>query len=143
MIEIFVIDSRSSTPIYEQIIISVKENIIKGILQPGDKLPSVRELAGILTANPNTVSKAYGELERMRIIETLRGKGTFISVDYKPKLEGDMMSKLKSDLKEILLDAHYLGIEKEDMKKLVDQVYEELGKGSKKRGNADNEKQVF
>jgi GntR family transcriptional regulator len=142
VVTIFVIDPRSSTPIYEQIISSVKESIIKGILQPGDKLPSVRELAGSLTTNPNTVSKAYSELERLKIIETLRGKGTFIAMNYKPKLEGDMMSKLKNELKQILLDAHYMGIEKEDMKKLIDQVYLELRSDNTEGGDV-NEKQVF
>ena len=122
----FNIDARSSTPIYEQIIQGVKESIIKGILQPGDKLPSVRELASMLTANPNTVSKAYGELERLKIIETLRGRGTFISMDYKPKMEEDKMAKLKEDLKKILLDAHYMGIKNTDIKKIMDELYIEL-----------------
>lgn len=122
----FNIDSRSSTPIYEQIINSVKESIIKGILQPGDKLPSVRELASMLTANPNTVSKAYSELERMKIIETLRGKGTFVSINYKPRLEEDKMAKLKEDLKKLLMDAHYMGIKKGDIKKIMDELYTEL-----------------
>lgn len=122
----FNIDARSSTPIYEQIIHGVKEGIIKGILQPGDKLPSVRELASMLTANPNTVSKAYSELERMKIIETLRGKGTFVSTDYKPKLEEDKMIKLKEDLKKILMDAHYMGIKKVDIKMIMDEIYGEL-----------------
>ena len=135
VVTIFSIEPRSSTPIYEQIISSVKESIIKGILQPGDKLPSVRELAGSLTTNPNTVSKAYSELERLKIIETLRGKGTFIAMNYKPKLEGDMMSKLKNELKQILLDAHYMGVEKEAMKKLLDEIYTELRNDTSKGGN--------
>lgn len=122
----FNIDARSSTPIYEQIIHGVKESIIKGILQPGDKLPSVRELASVLTANPNTVSKAYSELERMNIIETLRGKGTFVSTDYKPKLEEENMAKLKEDLKKILMDAHYMGIKKIDIKNIMEELYTEL-----------------
>ncbi len=66
------IDPRSSTPIYEQIIQQLKELCLKGIMKPGDKLPSVRELATIIIANPNTVSKAYKELERDGVIETLR-----------------------------------------------------------------------
>lgn len=61
------IDSRSSKPIYEQIIDGIKENVIRGILEPGDKLPSVRELAVMITTNPNTVSKAYKELEREKL----------------------------------------------------------------------------
>ena len=52
------IDARISTPIYEQVIIGIKELILKGVLKSGDKLPSVRELSTLLTINPNTVSKA-------------------------------------------------------------------------------------
>lgn len=132
----FNIDARSSTPIYEQIIHGVKESIIKGILQPGDKLPSVRELASLLTANPNTVSKAYMELERMKIIETLRGKGTFVSTDYKPKLEEENMAKLKEDLKKILMDAHYMGIKKIDIKNIMEELYTEL-LGENEGGNGN------
>lgn len=132
----FNIDARSSTPIYEQIIQGVKESIIKGILQPGDKLPSVRELALMLTTNPNTVSKAYSELERMKIIETLRGRGTFVSTNYKPKLEEDNMVKLKEDLKKLLMDAHYMGIKKGDIKKIMEELYEELS-GENKGGSGD------
>ncbi len=58
------IDSRSSKPIYEQIVDQIKENIIREVLRPGDKLPSVREMSVMIRINPNTVSKAYKELER-------------------------------------------------------------------------------
>lgn len=73
------LDPRSNTPIWEQIVQNIKELVLKSMLAPSDKLPSVRELASLLVINPNTVSKAYQELERQGIIETLRGKGTFVS----------------------------------------------------------------
>ena len=81
------VDPRSSTPIYEQIELGIKELILKGALKAGEKLPSVREMSSILTINPNTISKAYGELEREGIIETLRGKGTFITDNYRAKVD--------------------------------------------------------
>lgn len=65
-------------PIYLQIIHSIKREIVAGILRPGDKLPSVREQAEALTVNPNTVQRAYQELERESVTETRRGMGTFI-----------------------------------------------------------------
>lgn len=122
------IDVRSSRPIYEQIIDGIKENILKGILMPGDKLPSVREMSSLLTTNPNTVSKAYTELERQGVIETIRGKGTYVSSNYKPKMEEDRMEKLKEDIKKIILEAHYMGIRKEDVLKLINDFYEEVKK---------------
>lgn len=119
------IDSRSSRPIYEQIIDGIKENILKGILRPGDKLPSVRELSALITANPNTVSRAYMELERQKVIETIRGKGTYVASDYKPRLEEDRMNKLKEDLKKVIVEAHYLGLDKDRLVEFINEFYED------------------
>lgn len=121
-----VIDPRSSTPIYEQIVIKIKELILKGVLEPGDKLPSVRELSGIITANPNTVSKAYAELERQKVIETIRGRGTFVAENYKPKIQEDRMEALKEDLKKVILEAKYMGLTKEELVDIMDVYYEEF-----------------
>jgi len=121
------IDPRSSTPIYEQIELGVKELILKGALKGGDKLPSVREMASILTINPNTISKAYGELEREGIIETLRGKGTFITDNYKGKVDEKKMEYISDELKKLILEANYSGINKEDFMKLTLQIFSELG----------------
>lgn len=117
------IDSRSSTPIYQQIIDGMKENILKGILKPGDKLPSVRELSALITANPNTVSRAYMELERQNVIETLRGRGTYVSALYQPRMEEERMNTLKDNLKKIIIEAHYLGLSKEDIINLMESSY--------------------
>lgn len=119
------IDSRSSKPIYEQIIDGIKENIIRGILKPGDKLPSVRELAVMITTNPNTVSKAYKELEREKIIEVLRGKGTYIS-DFNPSEDEEKMSFLRKELKQLLIEAQYMGIDKKEFLKLIEEIYADL-----------------
>ncbi|KEI01166.1 GntR family transcriptional regulator [Clostridium botulinum] len=122
------IDSRNSRPIYEQIIDAIKENILKGILRPGDKLPSVREMSSMIMANPNTVSRAYMELERQGVTETLRGRGTYVSSNYKAKMGEENMDKLKEDIKKIIVEAHYMGIKKEDMLKIVCDLYEEVKK---------------
>ena len=121
------IDPRSSTPIYEQIELGVKELILKGALKCGEKLPSVREMASILTINPNTISKAYGELERDGIIETLRGKGTFITDNYKGKVDEKKMEYISDELKKLILEANYSGINKEDFMKLALRIFSELG----------------
>ncbi|ADL49844.1 GntR family transcriptional regulator [Clostridium cellulovorans] len=122
------IDPRSSTPIYQQIIDGIKENILKGIVEPGDKLPSVRELSAIITTNPNTISKAYSELEREKVIETIRGRGTFVSREYKPKIQEDKVIMLKEAIKKIVLEAQYMGITKEELEKMLEEFYEELKK---------------
>jgi GntR family transcriptional regulator len=120
------IDSRSSKPIYEQIIEKVKENIIKGILKPGDKLPSVRELASILTINPNTISKAYIELERMKAIEVIRGKGTFVVENFKPIMDEEKMREIKEHMKKIIIEAHYIGVDKGTLIDILNEIYSEF-----------------
>lgn len=120
------IDSRSSKPIYEQIIERIKENIIKGILKPGDKLPSVRELASVITINPNTISKAYNELERMKVIEVVRGKGTFVTEDFKPIMDKEKMREIEEHMKKIIIEAHYIGLSKIKLIELLNEIYSHL-----------------
>lgn len=128
------IDPRSSTPIYEQIEFGIKELILKGGLKSNDKLPSVREMSTILTINPNTISKAYGELERDGIIETLRGKGTFVTDNFKGKVDEKKMDYIQGELKKIILEANYGGISKEEFLKLVLEIFSELGVNENDRG---------
>ncbi|ATD55153.1 GntR family transcriptional regulator [Clostridium chauvoei] len=123
------IDARSSTPIYEQIIIGIKELILKGIIKPGEKLPSVRELSVMVTVNPNTISKAYGELEKDGAIESLRGRGTFVVEDYKPKHLEEKFKKIKNELKKIMLEAKYLGLKKEDLIKALNECFNDIEGG--------------
>lgn len=72
------LDYRDARPIYTQIVDGFREQIRSGILQVGDKLPSVRELAAELTINPNTIQRAYRELEFSGWIATVQGKGCFV-----------------------------------------------------------------
>ena len=75
----FDIDVKSRVPIYEQITENVKRLIIQGVLLPEEKLPSVRSLAQELTINPNTIQKAYRELEREGFVISRPGKGSFVN----------------------------------------------------------------
>lgn len=77
------LDYRDVRPIYAQIIDGFKEQISAGILQPGDKLPSVRELAANLAINPNTIQRSYRQLEMEGWIVTMPGKGCFVCRDEK------------------------------------------------------------
>ena len=73
------LDYQSRTPIYEQIIKQIEKYVALGILKPKEQIPSIREMAGNLGINPNTVKKAYSELENKGVIQTFSTKGTFIS----------------------------------------------------------------
>lgn len=75
------VDLRSRTPIFEQIINSVRKLVILGLMQPDEPMPSVRALAAELAINPNTIQKAYAELERQGVIYSLAGRGNFVSSD--------------------------------------------------------------
>ena len=75
----FDIDLQSRTPIYEQLYRKTVELIIKGVLKENDQLPSVRTLAKEQGVNPNTVAKAYQELERSKVIYSLSGRGSFVA----------------------------------------------------------------
>ena len=82
----FAIDVRSGVPLYRQIIEQVKFAIARDRLRPGDQLPTVRQLAVDLSINPNTVIRAYRELEIEGVLETQQGSGTFVG-DQKPEID--------------------------------------------------------
>ena len=123
------INVTSSTPIYKQIVTGIKEGILKGIIEPGEKIPSVRELAKTLTLNPNTVQKAYRELERQRVTVTVSGKGTFISQDYKPRKDEEKLMSLKNLFKKGIIDAYYMGLDKNDIIRIIDDLIKEIKGG--------------
>lgn len=133
------LDPKSNTPIWEQIVHSVKELVLKAMLVPNDKLPSVRELASSLVINPNTVSKAYQELERQGIIETLRGKGTFVSQSITPTQDERKIAMVEKQFHQLLLEASYLGISKEKIHDWIDSYYKELGGNTDAEGNERKE----
>jgi GntR family transcriptional regulator len=82
----FTIDTKSGVPFYRQIIEQVKFGIARGVLKPGDRLPTVRQLAVDLSINPNTVIRAYRELEIERLLDTQQGSGTFVG-DKNPEID--------------------------------------------------------
>ncbi|MDV2582823.1 GntR family transcriptional regulator [Alkalibacillus haloalkaliphilus] len=117
----------SNKPIYEQIIQQVKERILQGVVVAGDKVPSVRELSAQLTVNPNTVSKAYKELEREGIFVTFRGKGTFINEDVHELVQEKEVEHLKEQAEKLVQSAKQAGVSKEEMKQWIDEIFQKGG----------------
>lgn len=115
----FNINASSDKPIYEQIIDNIKELSFKNILKPNDKLPSVREMASMLSVNPNTVSKAYQELERQKITHTIRGRGTFISENINFPVDKERTIKALEALQDICIELGHLGFNRE---KIIDEI---------------------
>lgn len=110
----FELDLRSRVPIYEQLADKIIELIINKVLKPDEQLPSVRTLSGDLTINPNTIQKAYRELENRGYIYSLPGKGNFV----KPAVPGGNSARLnilEVQLKKVLTEMLYLGISPEEL----------------------------
>ncbi|CFW96789.1 Transcription regulator HTH, GntR [Syntrophomonas zehnderi OL-4] len=110
----------NSQPIYKQIIDDFKKKLIRGELKKGDKIPSQREYAEQVKVNPNTVQRAYREMESMNMVETLRGQGTFISIS------ADRLEEIKMEMAVNLLDyfiseMESLGYSREDILKILSQ----------------------
>lgn len=109
----------SDRPIFIQIVERIQMDIISGIYQPGDKLPSVRELAGIAAVNPNTMQKALSELERTGLVYSHRTSGRFITENTQ------MIENLKSSLAEEKITEFFdnmskLGFEKSEILALIE-----------------------
>jgi len=122
------IDLKSNKPIYEQIIQQIKEGIIKGIFKSGDLLPSVRKLAVMLEINPNTVSKAYQEMERQGIIVTIRGKGTFIDEIKNDSINEVKILEIVNKLKPLILELKYMGLKEDEIIDLIKKINSSLEK---------------
>ena len=110
-----------SGTIYEQIESEFKRQIVSGIMEEGEKLPSVRELSVQLSINPNTIQRAYRELEAEGYIYTVSGKGSFVS--DRPKKNNDRTKKLSKQLKEVVAEMKYLGVDEEKVHRDVSAVY--------------------
>jgi len=121
------IDSSKNVPIYEQIIWKIKELCLLGVLRSGEKLPSVRELSAMIVANPNTVSKAYRELERQGIIETRHGKGTFVAVKPSKKATPQQKEAIKERLQRVVIDAIFSNIRLEEIQGWLKEEYAKMG----------------
>lgn len=116
------IDKKSPTPIYEQIIKEINREILADELKAGDMLPSVRELALSISTNPNTVQKAFSELEGQGLAKSSPGIGRYVSENAKEKLQGILKGRI-NELEELLSALKNGGISHEDVDKVVKSVY--------------------
>ena len=120
------LDERSSNPVYEQIIEPFKLLVALGSLMPEDAIPSVRKLASQLGITPSTVAKAYQELERQGVIETIRAKGTFIARKVELQADDRKLSALHQSLRSIALELKMMGYTKEQAMELMAETFEEI-----------------
>lgn len=108
-----IIDYKDSRPIYEQIVEKFKTLILKGVLETDSKMPSVRSLAMELSINPNTIQKAYAQLEREGFIYTVKGRGNFVA--EKEDLLMDKKNEIFEKFRAILKEALEMGIDADEL----------------------------
>ncbi|MGL4738443.1 MAG: GntR family transcriptional regulator [Cellulosilyticaceae bacterium] len=115
------IEFDSNEPIYLQIVALIRRGIALGEIHPGDKLPSVREMSTRLGVNPNTMQRAYGELERLEITYTKRGMGSFVSeMQQAPdRMQEDMGRQLAQ---KFLGDMKAIGIGKKEAMGILEEI---------------------
>ena len=116
-------DNLSGVPVYEQIVRQTEAFILAGIMPPDAPMPSVRAVASEITANPNTVQKAYTNLLGRGILYAVPGKGSFVSPDAKEKLRAELEKKLAS-VEQMAAQFAGAGIAKQEVLDAVERGYE-------------------
>ena len=116
------INYRDSRPIYEQIKDGIRKLIVQGIMESNEKLPSVREMATSLTINPNTIQRAYRELEAEGYVYTVKGKGCFVA--GVPEENTARKKELLKKLADVSEELKFMGTKKEDVIAVIDRAWD-------------------
>ena len=111
------LDYRDARPIYEQVRDGLRRLVVTGAVAPGEKLPSVRSLAASLAINPNTIQRAYNELESEGYIYSVPGKGSFAAGNT--GADQARRKELEDKVRELLAELRYLGVSDEELRALV------------------------
>ena len=119
-----IVNTRSGVPIYRQLVQQIENGIIGGILKPGEQLSPVRQVALELTVNPNTIARAYRELENSGILQSYQGRGTFVSTVVTAARREDKELILRQKLQELMQEARQLNVDRSRLEVLFDEVLE-------------------
>ncbi|MBQ4425692.1 MAG: GntR family transcriptional regulator [Lachnospiraceae bacterium] len=120
----FQIDVMSRVPVYEQLISQIEKLVLSGVLLPGTPLPSVRSLSTALSINPNTIQKAYSELNARGVLSSVPGRGAFICENI-DRFRREKNQKKLQELEASLLELRQSGVAKEEILPLISAVYKE------------------
>ena len=121
------VNPSSGLPLYLQIETQIKHRVAAGTLKPDDALPSVRKLAAELAINPNTVARAYQELERDGIIRTVQGGGTFVADGVPQLLKSERLRRLGPLAAQLAVEAHHLRVSEKEIVEMVQEEFKKLG----------------
>lgn len=129
------IDPRSPEPLFEQVVFAVKAAVAKGTAAPGDRLPSVRDLARELAINPNTVVRAYEVLERDGVVVRRQGSGCFVSDRGSDLALGEKRRQLLEAMRRTVTEAFHLGLSADDVRKALAACLDEVQFDGKRRSS--------
>ncbi len=121
------VNPSSGVPFYLQIETQIKHRVAAGTLKPDDALPSVRKLAAELAINPNTVARAYQELERDGIIRTVQGGGTFVADGVPQLLKAERLRRLTPLAAQLAVEARHLRVSDKEILEMVQEEFRKLG----------------
>lgn len=121
-----IISNTNSKPIYEQIVLQIKEMIMNGKLKPNDPLPSMRKLAKDLHISIITTQRAYDELAKDGFINVIPAKGAFVSTQSNDFIREENLRRIEKGIQEICTLARQSGVTKEEIQNLVTMNYEEM-----------------
>jgi GntR family transcriptional regulator len=124
---LFHVNTSSGVPIYVQIETQVKNAIAAGALKRDQALPSVRKLAADLGINPNTVARAYQELERDGVIATIPGGGTYVAENVPRLLKSEKLRRLQPYARQIAVEGVQLGLTDQEIMRALQEELEKLG----------------
>lgn len=120
------ISAQDGVPIYVQIVQQVKMLVAAGRLTAGEELPAIRTLAEKLVVNPNTVARAYRELELAGIVEKRRTAGTYVAEQGSPLAKRERMKLLTDRIDQLLSEAEHMSVSLDEVQKLIDQRHAQL-----------------
>jgi len=123
---IFLLDTSSGIPIYRQIIRSIESAILSGFLKKGEKLPTIRSLAIELKINPNTIAKAYAELEQRGTVTTQVGSGTYVSAQMPGEGVPERQELINDVLRCCIRDLKALGVSIQEIPGMIEQFKEAI-----------------
>lgn len=135
------LDLRSRQPIYEQLVEKLKQLIIHRILKQDEQLPSIRALAQQLSINPNTIQKAYRELEAQGYIYSVKGKGSFVNNLSEIDNQADIR-RLKEQLRKLIAEAMFLGLTREELMRVIQETDIDANGGEKDDKNTERDETI-
>lgn len=121
-----IISNSSQNPIYEQISSQIKAMIIRGELDQGEALPSIRALARDLQISVITTKRAYDELEKEGFIETMQGKGSFVAMQNKELMKEKKLKIIEEKLVEVVKESNHMGISYEEINEMLKILFQEV-----------------